>query len=143
MATARRRRSADARATPSSWDGGSLAHVLEPMERERLLPACAAAAPHGPVLASFFVAGPSAETPPPGRTTGGEGGFVGGVLGRLRRLQPPPPDISLLWHAGFRHACTQDEIEALAAALGREVAFSAEGSGHATFSPRPGEPPAA
>jgi len=111
---------------------GSLGHVLDARERERLLSACARLAPGGPVLASFLcgedLTGRAAQW----------GAALGGGLARmLGRAPADPRKVALAPWFGFVHLFTEGEVEALARACGRTLRWGHEGGGagypHATF----------
>jgi hypothetical protein len=100
---------------------GSLSHVLDARERQRLFAAVARLAPAGPILASFILV---TDETAPGRADR-LGRRAGRALARLRRLPSPRDDGALLlghWF-GFIHQFTVDEIEALARACGRTVVW--------------------
>ncbi len=116
----------------------SLDHVLVHADRERLLRAACAAAPRGPVLSSFHAVeceGTEALGVP------GCAGELGERLGRplraARKLPGPPVKAKLFWDGGFVHYSTREEIEALAAAVGRRVAWECDVHGRAVFLPEP------
>ncbi len=103
---------------------GSLTHVLDPREQERLLRSSALLCPRGPILASFFG---TAEDPPPPQRTGHAvrlGRHLGRMIAALRRMPPAGSDrLSYRPHSGFAYAYTRQEIERLAAAIGRETTW--------------------
>jgi hypothetical protein len=110
---------------------GGFNHIMDAEERQQLLNACHTLAPEGPVLLSFFAEGgqPKLE----GRAFQlGRG--MGRFLARLRGITPTADANDIfLWHAGFAHCFSEQEIESLAAALGRSATFTAEPYGHATL----------
>ncbi len=113
---------------------GSFAHIIDPEKRRQLLDACHALAPRGPILLSFFAdtVQINQETRPIrfGRATGR-------LLARLRKVSPALNANDLfLWHAGFLHRYTEEELVGFANPLGRSVTFSADPYGHATFLPK-------
>lgn len=114
------------------WD--SLSHVLDEAERLRLVRALDRLCPRGPWLASFW-----RELPSHGAPTGRlerRAAAWGRRLARLRKLPvAPSPRESFLLHGGFTHRFTKSELEALAAAVGRELSWDDDGTdyGHATF----------
>lgn len=112
----------------------SLDHVLVRADRERLLRAACAAAPHGPVLASFHALECEATTPTsaPGRAAAA-GKRLGRLLRAARKLDDAHVGASLVWHAGFAHYTTRAEIEALAAVVGRRVVCETDAHGRAAF----------
>jgi len=116
----------------------SLDHVLVPADRERLLRAACAATPNGPVLTSFHAReceGTEALGTP------GLAGRLGERLGRplrtARRLSDPPVKARLFWGSGFTRYATREEIEGLAALVGRRVVWETGAHGRAVFLAEP------
>jgi len=102
---------------------GSLTHVLEPLEQERIVRAVARLCPNGPILASFFCDADDAAPPPAGRAQR-LGRWLGRAIARVRGLPTAPsPRLSYRAHSGFAYTYTPREIERLARAAGREVAW--------------------
>jgi SAM-dependent methyltransferase len=102
---------------------GSLTHVLDPSEHQRLLRACAAVCPSGPILMSFYCADDSSDRPPAGRAM-----RCGAALGRatamLRGMSAAgSPRLSYRPHGGFAYTFTPAEIECLAASIGRDLSW--------------------
>jgi len=102
---------------------GSLTHVLDPREHQRLLRACAAVCPMGPILMSFYCADDSSDRPPAGRAT-----RCGAALGRATatlRGMPAAGSTRLSYrpHGGFAYTFTAAEIEGLAASIGRDLSW--------------------
>jgi SAM-dependent methyltransferase len=121
---------------------GSLTHVLEPREQQRILRAMSLLCPQGPILASFFCEDDDAGPPPTGRAMR-LGRRIGRFIARARRLSGAPSDrLSYRAHSGFAYTFTPREIEQLARGIGREVAWE-QGNmrpfHYATFLP-PGSP---
>jgi hypothetical protein len=111
---------------------GSLTHVLAARERERALLACDRLT-DGPILASFWMIDEAAQAAQVARATR-LGRTLGKGLARLRLGGASP----LGEPSAFGHAFTRDEVEALAARLGRPLRWDG-GAGsypHATFLPR-------
>jgi len=119
---------------------GSLTHVLIEDERRRVLAAATRLAPTGPVLASFYDAVQVDERSVPDRRAARLGRGAGRLVGRRRRVPAAPPDIRFFGHVGFCHAYTRDELDGLAAAVGRTVVSSEGKYGHATFVAPPRSP---
>ncbi len=102
---------------------GSLTHVLDPREQQRILNAVSVLCPQGPILASFFCENDDAGPPPTGRAMR-LGRRIGRLVGRARRLRDAPSDrLSYRAHSGFAYTYTPREIERLAHGAGREVAW--------------------
>jgi hypothetical protein len=111
---------------------GSFTHVLDQTSRLRLVETASRLAPAGPVLLSFFAAGPHR---PPRSRAGSLGRLAGSRVARLRRTMPGAgPDDRIFWHLGFTHSFSPDEIEVLALASGRRSDYQASPYGHATLS---------
>jgi hypothetical protein len=109
---------------------GSLTHVFDPIDRERLMRACVSLCPTGPILASFWL---NVQHPKPGRSE-----LLGRKLGEwVRRHRGLPQDGNELIFsvdAGFAHSFTTEEIRGLAAAVDRTLRlFPIQGYPHATF----------
>lgn len=105
---------------------GSLTHVLDPHEQERLLRALSHLCPHGPILASFFC--DPEESPPRPGAAARAGRRIGRLLARLRRSAPAHSDrLSYRAHSGFAYTFTPREIEALAQTIGRRLVWENEG----------------
>lgn len=101
---------------------GSMTHVLDPHEQERLLSAMCRLCPHGPILASFFCE-PEQARVRAGRATR-FGRSVGRALARLRAMPAAHSDrLSYRAHSGFAYTFTPREIERLASAIGRPLAW--------------------
>jgi hypothetical protein len=116
----------------------SLDHVLLHADRERLVQAACAAAPSGPILASFHAKeceGTEALGAP------GLAGELGERIGRLlraaRKLSGTPVKAKLFWDGGFVHYSTREEIEALAASVGRRTVWETDVHGRAVFLAEP------
>ncbi|RMH36649.1 MAG: hypothetical protein D6689_22120 [Deltaproteobacteria bacterium] len=102
---------------------GGLSHVLDRTDREAALRTCAALAPAGPILASFFVRG--AHNPGAASRAHRLGNAAGRAVARLRGVDAGE-DAGGTWFAGwygFAHAFSPDELGALAAAIGRRFAW--------------------
>lgn len=96
---------------------GSLTHVLGTAERARLLRACHALCPAGPILASFWLTGsPHAQAPSRAARLGRR---LGRAAGRLRGHPPAPATRQFTRWAGFGACLTPAEVEALGLAVGR------------------------
>jgi hypothetical protein len=109
---------------------GSFTHVLDPAERAALLRACIRLVGDGPVLASFWLRGkaePASRARELGEQLGRRLSTLRGVVSTAPRGQVFRP------HCGFAHEFTRDEIEELAAASGRRVAWGEQGFPHVTF----------
>jgi hypothetical protein len=106
---------------------GSLTHVLEAAEQERLLAACDRLCPEGPILASFWLRSTD-EEPAPGRAERA-GRALGRALGRLRGAEPAD-GMRFGWWFGFAHAFGRAELEALAARAGRRVLWEEAAGGY-------------
>lgn len=116
------------------WD--SLSHVLDGAERLRLARALDRLCPRGPWLASFWCELPSSSGAPAAGRMERYATAWGERLARLRKLPiTPSPRESFLLHGGFTHRFTRDELEALAAAVGRALEWDDDDTdyGHATF----------
>jgi len=113
------------RAVLLGW--GSLTHVLDAGERERLLAACDRLCPDGPILASFWLKATDAD-PAPGRAERA-GRTLGRAVGRLRDAEPSG-DFRFGWWFGFAHAFGRAELEALAARAGRRVVWEEAAGGY-------------
>ncbi|HSW22421.1 MAG TPA: hypothetical protein VLJ62_06620 [Burkholderiaceae bacterium] len=99
---------------------GSLAHVLDANEHSGLLRACAALCPAGPVLMSFYC-DDDGVAPRAGLATR-TGRRIGRMLAALRGLKGAASDrLSYRPHGGFAYTFTRQEVEALAASIGRGV----------------------
>jgi hypothetical protein len=111
---------------------GSLTHVLEEAERLRLLRTLHRLCPRGPILASFWC---EQQTTIANGRAARLGIAAGRTVARLRNLcTDPPPHEVFAMHAGFGHNFTRDEIEALAATVGRAVIWDDDTEyPHATF----------
>jgi len=100
---------------------GSLAHVLEASEHRRLLRACAALCPQGPILMSFYC--DDGAAPPPGLATR-TGHRIGRALAAARGLKNAGGEcLSYRPHGGFAYTFTRQEIETLASTIGRDVSW--------------------
>jgi SAM-dependent methyltransferase len=101
---------------------GSMTHVLDPHEQERLLRSMCRLCPQGPILASFFCE-PEEAPVRAGRATR-FGRSMGRALARLRFMSPAHCDrLSYRAHSGFAYTFTPREIERLASAIGRPLAW--------------------
>lgn len=108
---------------------GSLSHVIGPDERSALMRAVDALAGSGNVLLSFYLADPKPRRV--GRAHRA-GAALGGLVGERRATIPEPVDFTS-W-GGFIRSFAPDEIEALAAAVGRRVDwYLEEGMPHVTL----------
>jgi len=96
---------------------GSLGHVLVGDERTALVAAADASCPNGPLLATFWL-GVSLHAL--GRS-GQLGQRVGDRIARLRGLHDADDRVSFGSWFGFNRVFTNEEIEALGAAVGRET----------------------
>jgi len=102
---------------------GSLTHVLEPREQERILRAVSRLCPNGPILASFFCVADDVEPPRVGRAVR-LGRRLGRFVARLRGLKDTPSErLSYRAHSGFAYTYTPREVERLGHAAGRDVAW--------------------
>lgn len=110
---------------------GSFAHMIDAGQRQRFLSACHVIAPQGPILLSFF----SHIIPPmPNSRFIRFGRAFGRCIARVRGVtSASDPNDIFLWHAGFFHRFSEEEIGALADQLGRRAVFAAEPYGHATL----------
>ena len=107
----------------------SFTHVVEPEIREAALVRARELCPAGPALLSFWLRG---EDDAPARL--GRGARLGAALGRLSgrgRAREIGAGDSVVGHAGYCHAFTWAELEALAAAAGYAVSGSSRGCGEA------------
>ncbi len=100
---------------PGSYDAvilgwGSLGYI-PPEDARALLPVCDALAPRGPILTSLAL-----RTGPPRGL-----GRVGTMGARIAGGDAPPPTTGFLRSAGFVHAPTRDEVEALGRSVGRDT----------------------
>ena len=101
---------------------GSLTHVLDADEQARLLASVSRLCPQGPILASFFCDTEEASVPA-GRALR-LGRSIGRALARARRMPPSHSDrLSYRAHSGFAYTFTPSEIERLARAIGRPLAW--------------------
>jgi hypothetical protein len=101
---------------------GSMTHVLDPHEQERVLRSMCRLCPHGPILASFFCE-PEEAPVRTGRATR-LGRSIGRALARLRSMPPSHSDrLSYRAHSGFAYTFTPRELEQLASAIGRPLAW--------------------
>jgi hypothetical protein len=113
---------------------GSFTHILQADDRVRLLRACDALAPRGPVLISFFGREAAASHPPRAARAGRR---LGRSIARRRGITSgAAAGDRLYWHLGFTHAYTAEEIECLAEAVGRDADVTLRPYGHATLRPR-------
>ena len=111
---------------------GSFTHVLGRTRQRRLLAACDRLAPSGPVLISFFARGKRA---PPRTRARALGVRVGQALAARRGLEPKGLQIGFAWHLGFTHQYTAEEIDELAAEIGRTAEVGMTPYGHAVLRP--------
>ncbi len=114
----------------------SFSHVLDPAERVRVLAAAATLAPHGPILVSFVVrlGSPGAPSSRIWRMAR----RLGRAAGRARGLDPDAGDAGIQFgrSIGFVRPFGPDELDAMAAAIGRTAIHEAEaGFPHATLVP--------
>jgi len=101
---------------------GSMTHVLDPRQQERLLRSMCRLCPQGPILASFFCE-PEEAPVCAGRATR-LGRSMGRALARFRSMPPAHSDrLSYRAHSGFAYTFTPREIEQLASAIGRPLAW--------------------
>jgi SAM-dependent methyltransferase len=118
---------------------GSMTHVLDPHEQERLLRSMCRLCPQGPILASFFCE--PEETPVRAGRATRFGRSMGRALAHLRFMPPAHSDrLSYRAHSGFAYTFTPREIERLAREIGRPLAWENEDSKlrpfhYATFPP--------
>lgn len=104
---------------------GSLACVLEDVEREALVQACDALCPAGPILASFVA----------------RKGLMRHGLGRAGRAAARllgtsvPEGVVMLANAGFIRPLERSDAEALGAAIGRSTKWEEPGFAHVTWRP--------
>jgi SAM-dependent methyltransferase len=111
---------------------GSLTHVLDTDEQSRLLLSMSRLCPHGPILASFFC--DPEEAPVRAGLAIRLGRRIGGTLARARRMAPSHSDrLSYRAHSGFAYTFTPSEIERLARAIGRPLAWESEDKKLAPF----------
>jgi SAM-dependent methyltransferase len=118
----------------------SLSHVLDGDERRRLLRAVDRLCPTGPILASFWS---DEDQPAPVAATRAEqlGQRLGRALARVRRLPAASSSEvareSFVLDAGFLHRFSRTELDRLAAAAGRTVAWEPDdgGAAHVTLLP--------
>lgn len=104
---------------------GSMTHVLDPLEQERLLRAMSRLCPNGPILASFFCE--PEEAPVRAGRAIRFGRSTGRALARLRSMPPTHSDrLSYRAHSGFAYTFTPREIERLASAIGRSLAWESD-----------------
>jgi hypothetical protein len=114
---------------------GSLSHVLEVQERQRLMRALGRLCPRGPLLASFLSVRAGEGQLPLGRAER-LGAACGRGLARLRsRALPRSSGVAFAMHAGFYVRFAKPEIEALADSIGRKVLWEDDETDqpHATF----------
>lgn len=105
---------------------GSLTHVLDPDEQERLLRSMCSLCPDGPILASFFCDAEQGTAAPAGLATR-IGRRIGRLIARTRGMSPAYSDrLSYRSHSGFAYTFTPSEIERLARAVRRDVAWQQE-----------------
>ena len=102
---------------------GSLSHLGERVERERLFRALALLCPKGPILASFWLADTSASMATRGpRRSVRLGRTLGQAVRRVRRLPRDPTAGELFTlSGGFGYGIAREEIERLGASIGRVV----------------------
>jgi len=120
---------------------GSLTHLLDPVERERLFRALNVVCPSGPILASFWCADSSdAGTADEARLGRGYryGRSLGLAVASLRAIRRSDSTrLHFARHSGLGYSFTRAEIEALASLVGREVAWEDDNTRapHVTFFP--------
>src|SRR5262249_54909006 len=108
---------------------GSLTHVLEPIEQERLMRACARLCPDGPILASFFCQDDAVSPPRIGGATK-MGLRIGRMIAAMRRLpRQDTESLSYRPHSGFAFTFTPRRVERLATGIGRKVSWEPGTSG--------------
>jgi len=112
---------------------GSLAHLFEPAEAERLLETCCRLAPGGPILASFLLG--------PEQDDRGQAATLGRALGRVvgaSRGMSSGGSIVLAPPFCLAHTFTRERIEQLAAAVRRELVWEGVSGSypHVTLLPR-------
>jgi len=98
----------------------SLMHVLDGDERIRLMRALDRLCPRGPILASFWCEGAASAAPSVDRAYR-LGAAAGRALATLRKLPGASARERFALHGGFTYVFSRDEIEALAATVGRAV----------------------
>ncbi len=105
---------------------GSFSHLLDAQMRARVIEVLHRSCPQGPILLSFHLAHARGERPPAGMLERGAR-YVGGSVGRLRRLPSPVGEAPVfLPHCGFIHRFTELEIEGLARLVERHVVWGDE-----------------
>jgi hypothetical protein len=105
---------------------GSFSHILAAPMRARVIEVLHRSCPRGPILLSFHLAHSRAERQPGGMLERGAS-YLGGSVGRLRRLPRPAGNAPVfLPHCGFIHRFSELEIEGLARLVGRHVTWGDE-----------------
>ena len=104
---------------------GSFSHVLDPSLRERLIRVIDQLSPTGPLLLSFLL---EASTQPNKGKWQRRSEHWGRQVARVRGLAPTTtaPD-RLFPHAGFVHQFSRNEVESLAALVGRTARWGQDG----------------
>lgn len=106
---------------------GSLSHVLDQCEQQRLMRALQSLCPSGPIIGSFLWV--TECTRPPIGKAAHLGIRIGRAIGRMRGL--PPGDLQRLSYRarrGFAYTFTQREFEELALNVQRHVAWERHGA---------------
>jgi hypothetical protein len=111
---------------------GSFTHILTRERQRRLLAACDRLAPSGPVLISFFTRGEGLGRRPRAFEAGAR---LGRRLAARRGVAPKDQWIGFAWHLGFTYPYTAEEIEGLAAGVGRTADVAMTPYGHAALRP--------
>jgi hypothetical protein len=134
----------DARYDAIILGSGSLTHVLDPREQERLLRSLSILCPQGPILASFFCDEESAGDAVSIGRAARVGRRIGRTIAKWRGLRAGSSTrLSYRAHSGFAYTFTPREIELLAQKIGRELAWEQgkmQPFHYATFLP-PGRDP--
>jgi len=108
---------------------GSLTHVLDPLQQQRLMQACTRLCPTGPILASFFCDDDAGSKTRVGAATR-MGRRIGRALAALRGKPLEGTDrLSYRPHSGFAYTFTPQQVEALASCVGRTVTWEPGTSG--------------
>jgi hypothetical protein len=106
---------------------GSFSHILDAEMRARVIEVLHRLCPRGPILLSFHLTHSRGERQQARGMLERGARYVGGSVGRLRRLPPPVGDAPVfLPHCGFIHRFPEPEIEALARLVERHVKWGDE-----------------